>query len=76
VHDPVTATWVLVRVSDDGQTSLLRLTQDAEVLEQRPGEPFRDVATMGGARVLVLLTDEGPQVVNCSDWSTRALEAA
>lgn len=76
VHDPVTATWVLVRVSDDGQTSLLRLTEDAEVLEQRPWVPFRDVATMCGGRMLVLLTDEGPQVVNCSDWSTRALEAA
>lgn len=76
VHDPVTATWVLVRVSEDGQTSLLRLAQDAEVLEQRPRGPFRDVATMGGGRVLVLLTDEGPQVLDCSDWSTRALAAA
>lgn len=76
VRDPVTATWVLVRFSDDGQTSLLRLSDDGEVLEQRPYEPFRDVATMCGGRVLVLLTDEGPQVVNCSDWSTGALEAA
>ena len=76
VHDPVTATWVLVRVSQDGQTSLLRLTHDAEVLEQRPWGPFRDVTTMGGGRVLVRLTDEGPQVLNCSDWSTRALESA
>ena len=76
VYDPVTATWVLVRVSDDGQTSLLRLTHDAKVLEQRSWGSFRDVATMGGGRALVLLTDEGPQVLNCSDWSARALEAA
>lgn len=76
VHDPVTATWVLVRVCDDGQTSLLRLTEDAEVLEQRSWVPFRDVTTMGGGRMLVLLTDEGPQVLDCSDWSVRALEAA
>ncbi|MEZ0492403.1 hypothetical protein AB2L28_09140 [Kineococcus sp. TBRC 1896] len=75
VHDPVTATWVLVQVWDDGQTSLLRLTHDAEVLEHRPCSPFRDVVTMDSGKVLVLLTDEGPQVVDCSNWSTRALEA-
>ena len=75
VHDPVTATWVLVRVSDDGQTSLLRLTHDAEVLEQRPWGPFSDVATMRGGEALVLLTAEGPQILDCSDWSARALEA-
>lgn len=75
VHDPVTSTWVLVRVSDDGQTSLLRVTHDAEVLEQRPWGSFLDVATMGGGRAMVLLADEGPLVVNCSDWSARLLEA-
>ncbi len=74
-HDPVTDTWVLVWDSDDGQTSLLRLTHDAEVLEQRSWGPFCDVATMAGGKALVLLMDEGPQVLNCSDWSTRALEA-
>ena len=75
VHDPVTATWVLVWDSDDGQTSLLRLTHDAEVLEQRSWGSFCDVATMGGGKALVLLMDEGPQVLNCSDWSAWALEA-
>ena len=74
VHDPVSATWVLVRVSDDGQTSLLRLTHDAEVLEQRPWALFRDVATMGSGAALILLTDAGPQVLDCSDWSVRTLE--
>lgn len=76
VHDPVTATWVMVQASDDGQTSLLRLTHDGEVLEQRSWGSFLDVVTMGGGRLLVLLTDEGPLVLNCSDWSTQALEAA
>lgn len=77
VHDPVTATWVLVRESDDGQTSLLRLTHDAKVLEQRSWGFFRDVATMSGGKALIQLTDEGqPHVVNCSDWSGRALETA
>lgn len=75
-HDPVTDTWVLVQESDDGQTSLLRLTHDAEVLEQRSWGYFRDVATMGGGKALIQLTDEGqPHDLNCSDWSAEALEA-
>ena len=76
VHDPVTATWVVVRESDDGRTSLLRLTHDADVVEQRPWGRSCDVATMRGGRSLVLLADEGPQVLDCSDWSTRTLTAA
>ena len=33
VHDPVPTTWVLVGVTDEGQTSLIQLTLAAEVLE-------------------------------------------
>jgi hypothetical protein len=75
VHDPVTDTWVVVRVSEDGRTSLLRLSDDAEVLEQHPCEPFRDVATMRGGRSLAVLLAEGVQILDCSDWSVRTLAA-
>lgn len=75
VHDPVTDTWVVIHETSDGQCSLLRLTHDAEVLEQRPCVFSRDVATMRGGRTLVLLTDEGIQLLNCSDWSVETLAA-
>ncbi|WP_432507210.1 WD40 repeat domain-containing protein [Kineococcus arenarius] len=74
VHDPVTATWIVVREFEEGRASLLRLTHDAEVLEQHPCDPLRDVATIRGGRALVLLTDEGVQVLDGSDWSARTLQ--
>jgi len=75
VYDPVTKTWVVVREANDGQTTLLRLDHDAKVLEQRPWNRFRDVVTMRGGKVLITLTDEGPQVIDCSDWTAHMLEA-
>lgn len=74
VHDPVTDTWVVIHATADGQYSLLRLTHDAEVLEQRPCTFVRDVATMRGGRTLVLITDEGVQLLDCSDWSVETLD--
>lgn len=73
VHDPVTRTWVVVRESDEGTTSLVRLAHDAEVLEQRRCDPVADTTTIRGGRALALLVDEGVQVVDCSDWSTLTL---
>jgi hypothetical protein len=75
VYDPVTATWVVVRESDNGQTTLVRLDHDAEVLEQRPWNRVHDVVTMRGGRVLVTLMDEGLQVLDCSNWTARILGA-
>lgn len=34
------------------------------------------MVTMDSGRVLDLLTDEGPQVLDCSNWSARVLEGA
>lgn len=73
VHDPATDTWVVLPAAAEGQQSLLRLTHDAEVVEQRPFAPVRDVATMRGGRTLALLTDEGVQLLVCSDWSIAPL---
>ncbi|WP_432571128.1 hypothetical protein [Kineococcus sp. SYSU DK005] len=73
VHDPLTRTWVAIHETDEGQASLLRLDHDAAVLEQRPCERPLDVATVRAGRALVLLTDAGVQVLDCSDWSTRVL---
>ncbi|NAZ85091.1 hypothetical protein [Kineococcus indalonis] len=73
VHDPVTATWVVVHETDEGQASLLRLDYDAAVLDRQPCERPRDVATTRAGRSLILLTDNGVRVVDCSDWSTRVL---
>lgn len=70
-HDPVTATWVALQESADGRTSLLRLDDDAQVLDQRTCAPVRDVATVRAGKELLLLTKEGLQVVDCADWSTR-----
>jgi hypothetical protein len=75
VHDPATDTWVLIYETSDGQCSLLRLTHDAEVLERRLCSPLRDVATMCGGRALVLLANEGVQLLDCSDWSVQTLDA-
>jgi hypothetical protein len=72
-HDPVTGTWVVVHRTDEGKTSLLRLTHDAEVLERRPYDPLSYVTTIRGGGGLALLVDEGVQVLDCSDWSTRTL---
>lgn len=74
VHDPVTNTWVAIHEGSDGQ-SLLRLTHDAEVLEQRRCAYSWDVATMRGGRTLVLLSDAGMQLLNCSDWSIHTIDA-
>jgi hypothetical protein len=73
VHDPVTGTWVVVHETGDGKTSLLRLTHDAKLLEQRPCDPLRDVVTIRGGSALALLGDEGVQVLDCSDWRVRGL---
>lgn len=75
VHDPATDTWVVIRETSDGRHSLVRLSHDADVLDQRPCAPVYDVATMRGGRALVLLTGEGVQLVNCSDWSVWTLDA-
>jgi hypothetical protein len=75
-HDPVTATWVAVEETFDGQNSLLRFSHDGEVLERRLWVRVGGTATMRGGRTLVLLTAEGLQLVDCSDWSVRTLEAA
>lgn len=73
VHDPATDTWVVIHATTEGQYSLLRLTHDAEVLEQRPCGPVYDVATMRGGRTLVLITEVGIQLLDCSDWSVETL---
>lgn len=76
VHDPVTATWVALQELRDGQTSLLRLGDDAQVLDERTCVPVRAVATVQAGKALTLLTDEGLQVLKCADWSVRTwLEA-
>ncbi len=75
VHDPATDTWVVIHATTHEQYSLLRLTHDAEVLEQRPCAPVRDVATMRGGRTLVLIREEGVQLLDCSDWSVETLDA-
>lgn len=75
-HDPLTGTWVTIRESWAGQASLVRFDDDAVVVEERSCERPRDVAVMDAGRALVVLTDAGVQVVDCSDWSTRALGAA
>lgn len=74
-HDPVTRTWVAIRETDGGQ-SLLRLTDDGQVLEQRPCGYWWDVATMRGGRILVVLSSAGIQLLNCSDWSLQTLRAS
>ncbi|PTL71231.1 hypothetical protein C1I63_18500 [Rathayibacter caricis DSM 15933] len=74
VHDPATDTWVLIHETSEGQYSLLRLTHDAEVLEQRPCAPVHDVATMRGGRTLALLTGKEVQLMDCSDWSVQTLD--
>ncbi|WP_432542915.1 WD40 repeat domain-containing protein [Kineococcus sp. SYSU DK002] len=75
-HDPVTRTWVTIRETWAGQASLVRFDDAAVVVEERSCERPRDVAVMGAGRALVLLTDAGVQVVDCSDWSTRVLDDA
>ena len=76
VHDPVTDTWVAIREPSDGRQSLLRLSHDAEVVEQRPCGYWWDVATMRGGSILVLLSDAGLQLLDCSDWSLHTLRAS
>lgn len=73
VHDPTTDTWVLIHATSEGQFSLLRLTHDAEILEQRPCARVYDVATIRGGRTLALLTEEGVQLLDCSDWGLQTL---
>ncbi|MCC9204572.1 hypothetical protein [Arthrobacter sp. zg-Y769] len=75
LHDPVTNTWVAVQ--DFGEkNSLLRFSNDGEVLERRPWDlHIGGTATMRGGRTLILNTNQGGQVVNCADWSVRGLEA-
>lgn len=73
VHDPTTDTWVLIRATSEGQYSLLRLTHDAEVLEQRPCISVYDAATMRGGKTLALLTEKGLRLLDCSDWGLQPL---
>lgn len=76
VHDPATNTWVAIREPAGGQQSLLRLTDDGQILEQRPCGYWWDVATMRGGSILVLLSDAGLQLLDCSDWSLHTLRAS
>ncbi len=73
VHEPVTATWVGLRQADDGQNWMLRFTNDAEILDRHPVGLLRDVTSMRAGRSLILLTDDGVQVLDCSDRSVRPL---
>ena len=76
LHDPVTNTWVAVHEPSDGKNSLFRFSNDGELLERRPWDlRVGSTATMRGGRTLILITDEGGQVVNCADWSVQGLEA-
>lgn len=76
LHDPVTGTWVAVGETFEGKNSLIRLSDDGEVLERRPWDlRVGGTATMRGGRTLIVITAEGVQVVNCADWSVRWLEA-
>ncbi|WP_207345988.1 hypothetical protein [Arthrobacter sp. E3] len=76
LHDPVTGTWVAVHETSEGKNSLLRFSNDGEVLERRPWDlRVSGTASMRGGRTLSLITAEGGQVVNCADWSVRGLEA-
>lgn len=75
LHDPVTNTWVAVQNSE-AEHSLLRFSNDGEVLERRSRDLYvHDAATMRGGRTLILNTAEGVQVVNSADWSVQGLEA-
>jgi hypothetical protein len=77
LHDPVTGTWVAVEETFEGQNSLLRFSHDGEVLERRAFDlRVGGAATMRGGRTLVLITAEGVQVLDCSDWSVRRFEVA
>jgi hypothetical protein len=54
----------------------LRLTHAGDVLEQRSYARLHRAATVRSSRNLILLTDEGVQVLDCSDWSVRGIEEA
>ncbi len=75
LHDPVTNTWVAVHEPPEGKNSLLRFSNNGEVLERRPWDlRVSGTATMRGGKTLILITAEGGQVVNCADWSVHGLE--
>jgi len=76
LHDPVTGTWIVVGETLAGKNSLLRLSDDGEVLEHRPWDlRVGGTATMRGGRTLVMITAGGVQVLDCADWSVTEIEA-
>ena len=74
-HEPVNGTWVGLRGDDDGQNWLTRFTDDAEIIDQHRVGPLRDAAVMCGGRALIILVDDGVQVLDCADWTVRPLTA-
>ncbi|MCC3295484.1 hypothetical protein LJ756_12725 [Arthrobacter sp. zg-Y411] len=75
LHDPVTNSWIAVHEPTGGKNSLFRFSNEGELLERRPWDlRIRGTATMRGGRTLILITDQGGQVVDCADWSVRRLQ--
>ena len=75
LHDPVTNSWIAVHEPTGGKNSLFRFSNEGELLERRPWDlRIRGTATMRGGRTLILITDQGGQVVDCADWSVRGLQ--
>ncbi|MBM7807411.1 hypothetical protein JOD57_003248 [Geodermatophilus bullaregiensis] len=73
-HDAASGTWVVLRVGYEGRRhTLVRLTDDGEVVDQRPWHPVDTAAVMRDGRVLVYANDDGVHVLDVADLSVRRL---
>lgn len=72
-HEPRTGTWVGLGSTTHEREALVRFDEDGTVVDQRPLDPLRDGAFVRGGRSLVSVTDDGVQVVDCSDGTVEEL---
>jgi hypothetical protein len=75
-HDAASGTWVAVRQDDDtGRSVVVRVTDDGEVLEQRPWHAVHASAVVRGGRVLAYGNDDGIHLLDVADLSVSGLAA-
>ena len=74
-HEPATRTWIAIVLQLHQHVfSVVRLDDDAHVLEERPFPPVSDAAVISDGRSIVYVADDGLHVLDCADLTSRRLD--